>query len=160
MFFKDVKTAVRLNTEDGVIDDAIALPGLFFFAFLQNSSNSFFFQLIYYVLFHKFETFRLYLPPPAFYSSRKTWNNVESIETIRLWQWTRTCSWLYTAFVCCFKPLLLRKSILIGYVLFHQYCCNVFRLKVPKGGSTELTEEGFQFITSLFQKFDEVFCSS
>lgn len=32
--FKDVKTAVRLNTKDGVIDDAIALPGLLIFFWL------------------------------------------------------------------------------------------------------------------------------
>lgn len=33
---------------------------------------------------------------------------------------------------------------------------SVFRLKVPKGSSTELTQEGFHFITALFRKFDEV----
>lgn len=35
-------------------------------------------------------------------------------------------------------------------------CAAAFSLKVPKGCSTELTDEGLRFITALFEKYDEV----
>ncbi|KAK6109604.1 Mitochondrial Rho GTPase 1 [Brugia pahangi] len=91
----DVKTAVRLNTKDGVIDDAIALPG---FIYLH--------QLFIHRGRHE-----------------TTWR-------------------------------VLRR---FGYDNELELAADYIQpvLKVPKGSSTELTEEGFQFITALFQKFDE-----
>lgn len=103
LFFKDVKTAVRINTKDGVINDAIALPGLLIFFTCSPYQINHPFLLINQTSSLILEIFRLYLPPSAFHSSWSTWNNMESIEAIRIWQWTRTCSWLYTTLVCHFK---------------------------------------------------------
>ncbi|CAG9531897.1 unnamed protein product [Cercopithifilaria johnstoni] len=91
----DVKTAVRINTKDGVIDDAIALPG---FIYLH--------QLFIHRGRHE-----------------TTWR-------------------------------VLRR---FGYDNELELAADYIQpsLKVPKGSSTELTQEGFQFITALFRKFDE-----
>ncbi|VDK83319.1 unnamed protein product [Onchocerca ochengi] len=91
----DVKTAVRINTKDGIIDDAIALPG---FIYLH--------QLFIHRGRHE-----------------TTWR-------------------------------VLRR---FGYDNELELAADYIQplLKVPKGSSTELTQEGFQFITALFRKFDE-----
>uniref|UniRef100_A0A915Q1W6 Mitochondrial Rho GTPase 1 n=1 Tax=Setaria digitata TaxID=48799 RepID=A0A915Q1W6_9BILA len=91
----DVKMAVRVNTKDGVIDDAIALPG---FIYLH--------QLFIHRGRHE-----------------TTWR-------------------------------VLRR---FGYDNELELAADYMQpsVKVPKGSSTELTQEGFQFITALFRKFDE-----
>ncbi|VDK85597.1 unnamed protein product [Litomosoides sigmodontis] len=91
----DVKTAVRLNTKDGVIDDAIALPG---------------FICLHQLFIHRGR-------------HETTWR-------------------------------VLRR---FGYDNELELAADYIQpsLKVPKGSSTELTQEGFHFITALFRKFDE-----
>lgn len=72
LFFKDVKTAVRINTKDGVINDAIALPGLLIFFTCSPYQINHPFLLINQTSSLILEIFRLYLPPSAFHSSWST----------------------------------------------------------------------------------------